>query len=536
MTIAGLTLREDDKHQLIAAYALTGSAVSTTTEQLAGAIREAGFGELALDPKAIETCAREISRDAPFDTVVGRRSDASYQIEIAADRMTAYLTIQPPMGGKAATLESAKAALGIDKIVYGIKDAAVQAATGPQLGQRVEVATGVPASPGRDAWLEPLIEVNAQRHPKVGDDGHVNFRDLGGFPSVSPGTQVMRRHPPEKGIAGRNVMGEAVNTGDGKDIRFAVRLQGVEIDPANPDVLRAIVGGQAILQRDGISIEPVMKFGEVDLSTGNVDVQGSVEIRGDVRSGMRIKASGDITIQGTVESAELIAGGDIIARGGIIGHDAQGSPDSKKENTAKIHAKGNVKARHIENAIILAEQSVYVDDTLVACDVLAIDQVIVGTDKGHSKGHIMGGFVRATTRVKADEVGAPGASQTRIFVGANPLLQQALEHAKEHLASKLKEHGELTKVAKILVSRPDKKEMFEKARATLKKISEEIGEIMDEERHLGSELKMADHAEVIVVRKLHSGCLIAIGKKSKFIGEDHGPTTFKLSGGEVVGS
>ena len=32
---------------------------------------------------------------------------------------------------------------------------------------------------------------------------------------------------------------------------------------------------------------------------------------------------------------------------------------------------------------------------------------------------------------------APGASQTRIFVGANPLLQKALDHEKERLAAVL---------------------------------------------------------------------------------------------------
>lgn len=536
MAIDGLVLREDEKRQLVASHALRGAAAQVSAEQVAAAIREAGFGELALDAKAVEVCARDLSRDAPFEMVLGRRTDATYQTLLSPDRMAAHLTVLPAQGGKPATVEAARAALAGDKVVYGLREDAIRDAVGPRVGERVEVATGTPPRPGKDAWFEPLVEVNTQRHPKIGDDGHVNFRDLGGFPTVAPGTPLMRRHPPEKGLPGRNVLGENVVTGDGKDLQFAVRLQGVEADPADPDVLRATAAGQPILQRDGVSVEAVLKLERVDLSTGNVDIQGSIEIKGDVQSGMSIKASGDITVLGTVESAELVAGGDVIAHGGIVGHDAQGAPDSKKEQTAKIHARGNVKARHIENAIVQAEQSVYVDETLVACDVLAIDQVVVGTGKPNSKGHVMGGFVRATTRVQADEIGAPGAAQTRIFVGANPLLQQALDRQKERLAAKLKEHGELTKVAKILVARPDRKEMFEKAKATLRKTSEEIAEIMDEEKRLNTELKLADHAEIVIGRKLHSGCLVAIGKKSKFVGEDHGPTTFRLSNGEIVGS
>lgn len=535
MAIEGLVLREDDKHQLVASHALRGTAAPVTAEQVAAAIREAGFGELALDSKAIEACARDLSRDAPFEMALGRRTDASYQTLLSPDRMAAHLTVLPAQGGKPATIEAARAALTADKIVFGLREEAIREAVAARLGERVEVATGTPPRPGKDAWFEPLVEVNTHRHPKIGDDGHVDFRDLGGFPSVAPGTPLMRRHPPEKGVPGRNVLGENLGTGDGKDLQFAIRLQGVAPDPADPDLLRAVAAGQPILQRDGVSVEAVIKFERVDLSTGNVDIQGSIEIKGDVQSGMRVKASGDITVLGTVESAELVAGGDVIARGGIVGHNAQGAPDSKRDDTAKIHATGNVKAKHIENAIVQAEQSVYVDETLVACDVLAIDQVVVGTDKPHSKGHVMGGFVRATTRVQADEIGAPGAAQTRIFVGANPLLQQALDRQKERLATKLKEHGELTKVAKILATRPDRKDMFDKAKATLRKTSEEIAEIMDTEKRLNAELKLADNAEIVVGRKLHAGCLLAIGKKSKFVGEDHGPATYRLSNGEIVG-
>lgn len=534
MPIAGLEFREDDKHLLHARYEAQGKATATAPEVVIAALREAGFGGWALDPKAIEAVARDVARDAPFEIVVGRRADAAYQVEISPDRMSVFLTVESSQGGKTATVDAARAALSIDKVRYGISEQALADAVGPVIGNKVEVARGLAPQPGKDGWLEPLVEVNTQRHPKVGADGHVDFRDLGGFPSVAPGTPVMRRHPPEKGVAGCNVLGERIPAGDGKDLQFAIRLQGVERDPADPDVLRATVGGQPVLLRDGVNIESVMKFEQVDLSTGNVEIEGSVEIKGDVKSGMRIKASGDITVAGTIESAELFAGGDVIARGGIVGHNAQGAPDSKKEETAHIHAKGNVKARHIENAIIQAEQSVYVDETLVACDVLAIDQVVVGKERGQSNGHIMGGFVRATTRVKADEIGAPGASQTRVFVGANPLLQQALEHEKARLAAKLAEHGEITKVAKILATRPDKKEMFEKARATLKKISEEIAEIMEAEKRLTGELKMADHAEIVVTRKINAGCMIAIGKKSKFVGEDGGAGSYHLSGGEIV--
>ena len=48
MSIDGLILREDDKRQLVATHTISGKPVPATTEQVNAAIREAGFGELAL--------------------------------------------------------------------------------------------------------------------------------------------------------------------------------------------------------------------------------------------------------------------------------------------------------------------------------------------------------------------------------------------------------------------------------------------------------------------------------------------------------
>ena len=533
MPITGLILKKNEKHELLAHFAIQPTSTQVSVDQIRDEITAGGFAELVLDEKAILASATLVSQNQPFDLIIGRGNPAGYHIQISPDKMSVTLTVTVAQGGKAVSLDDAQTALTADKIAFGIASEKIQLAIA-QPGTPVIVANGVTPVPGKDAWFEPLVTANQQRHPRVGADGHIDFRDLGGFPSATPGQPVLRRHPPEQGKPGRNVLGENLVAGNGKDLQFAVRLQGVERDPGDPDILRATVAGQPILQRDGITVEPILKLEKVDLSTGNVDFPGSVEIKGDVQSGMKIKAGGDINIAGTVESAELIAGGDVVVRGGIIGHEAQGKPDSKKENTAIVHAGGNIKAHYVENAILQAGQSVHIDEALLASDVMAIDRVLVGDGKS-GKGHIMGSFIRATTGIRTDQLGSPGSGQTRIFAGVNPLIQQSIDQCKAKLGNKLKEHAEMTKVAKLLATRPDKKEMFEKAKATLKKFSEEIAEIMDDERRLTAELQLADQAEIIVTRKIHAGSMIAIGKKSKFIGDDREGTTFHIVGNEIVG-
>ena len=468
-----------------------------------------------------------------MEETTARPVDAKYLVSVSPDALTAWLTVTPPEeGGAAPQLAAAGAALAQGGVVVGIDQQAVLSALGPALGQKIEVAHGTPPQPGTDGWLEPLVAVNQQRHVNADERARVDFRDRGSTPSVSPGDALMRRHPPVPGAAGQGVTGKILPVAPAKNAKFAVRLQGVEVDPADPDLLRAAVAGQPILMQDGITVEPVLQVDAVGMASGNIEFIGSIEIRGDVQSGMRVKAGGDITVGGNVEAAELVAGGNIVVKGGVIGHPLHDQKGTERGDTAKLTAKGSVKARYLENCIVLAEQKVEVEDAIIQCDVTAIDQIVVG--QGHGKGSIIGGFVRATARVTAGVLGSPDGGQTRVFVGVNPLLQKAIEEHRQRLDGKLKENTELTKVLKLLATRPDKRDIADKARLTLKKVDEEIAEILNEERNLKSQLQVADKAKIVVGGKVFGGAMVAIGKKSQFVPEDIGPGVFVIADDALI--
>ncbi len=459
--------------------------------------------------------------------------DTKYVVSVSTDTLTAWLTVLPPEnGGATPDAAAAKAALKQAEVVFGIDEAAIGNALGPALGSKIEVAHGIAAQSGTDGWLEPLVAVNRQRHLGADEGTQVDLRDQGAMPSVNPGDALMRRHAPVPGSAGQGVTGKVLPVAPAKNVEFAVRMQGVEVDAADPDLLRAAVAGQPILAHNGIAVEPIMCFEAVDMASGNIEFIGSVEIKGDVHSGMHIEAGGDITVGGNVESAELVSGGNIVVKGGVIGHSLQEHKDADQVETARLTAKGSVKARYIENCIVRAEQTVEVEDAIIQSDVTAIDQVIVG--QGQGKGSIIGGFVRATAKVSVGVLGSPDGSQTRVFVGVNPLLQKAIDEHRQHLDAKLKENGELTKVLKILAARPDKREIADKARLTLKKVNEEIAEILSEERILKSQLQVADHARIVVSGQACGGVMVAIGKKSQFLAEDAGPGVFVIVDDKLI--
>lgn len=458
--------------------------------------------------------------------------DATYQVSVSPDTLAAALTVTPPEnGGAAPDAAAAMAALKKAEVVFGIDEAALANALGNGLGRPIEVAHGTPPQPGVNGWMEPLVVCNRQRHVVTDEHAQVDLRDQGAVPSVAAGDPLMRRHAPVAGSAGQGVTGKTLPVAQAKSAEFAVSMKGVEVDPSDPDLLRAAVAGQPILMHKGVAVEPMLQVDVVDLASGNIEFIGSVEIRGDIHSGMHVKVGGDITVGGNVESAELVAGGSIVVKGGVIGHPHQERKDAEGADTARLTAKGSVKARYLENCIVLAERTVEVVDAIIQSDVTAIEQVVVGAG---SKGSIVGGFVRATATIIAGVLGSPEGGKTSVFVGVNPLLQKAIEEHRQRLDAKLKENGELAKIIKLLAARPDKRDMADKARLTLKKVNEEIAEILAEERALQDQLHVAEQASIVVVGQVHGGVTVAIGRKSRFVADDTGPGVFVMNNDDLI--
>jgi uncharacterized protein (DUF342 family) len=463
------------------------------------------------------------------------KRDAGYSVEIAQDKMTATLTVLPAAGGEEASMEGVEAALAKVGVVFGVDyDALAKALASPRIP--TIVARGTAPEPSANAWLEPLIDVSQTHGPKEDEHGRTDFRELGILRSVEVGTPLMRRHPPQPGAPGRTVLGAEIPVAKFKDVKFPVRLQGVEPAPGDSDLLVAAIAGKPVIHRDGVSVDPVLVMTEVSLATGNIDFPGTVEVKGDVHAGMRIKAGGDVVIHGILESAEVDSGGEVQIKGGVIGQHGTVQPghEGDPKASARIRAKTNVRAHHVDNALLYAGQSIFIDESAVQSDLTAMDEVVVGK-QGASKGHIIGGNVRATRSVTAYCIGSTGSSNTRITVGMNPELSAALEDKKAAVTAKLKEHDDLEKVIKVLQARPGREAMLEKAKLTYVKTGEELGELLAEQKEIEDQLKLADNAAVVVKATVHPGTMVTIGRRYTLVSDKLGTGTFRLVTQEVAG-
>lgn len=55
-------------------------------------------------------------------------------------------------------------------------------------------------------------------------------------------------------------------------------------------------------------VEPILRVAEVNMATGNIHYDGTVQVDGEVQHGMLVQASGDIIVSGTVDGGVLEAG------------------------------------------------------------------------------------------------------------------------------------------------------------------------------------------------------------------------------------
>jgi len=67
----------------------------------------------------------------------------------------------------------------------------------------------------------------------------------------------------------------------------------------------------------------------VDINSGNITFDGSLEVKGDVAEGMTIDVTGDVYIQGGVERAAVKAGHNIKVGGGIFGVEDAERPEEE---------------------------------------------------------------------------------------------------------------------------------------------------------------------------------------------------------------
>jgi uncharacterized protein (DUF342 family) len=348
-------------------------------------------------------------------------------------------------------------------------------------------------------------------------------------------------HPAHRRQKGLDITGQVLMPQPGRDIPFAPGLQGVELDPVteqDPDhnsLLQAAITGQPKLVPNGVEVEPTINLPMVDLSTGNMNFDGTINIKGDVMDGMKIHATGDIFIGGTVEAAIIEAGGNIVIKGGVIGHsEHSGDPNEVPTFSATIISKGSISAHFAENAYMEAGIDIIINEFSMHNQLTALNQILIGKP-GRKKGRIIGGITCAKIRVRTATIGSTAGSITKIRAGFNPFLQAQLDKLKLEIDANDKEQENIKKIITFVLAHPekDKKILLTKLLHTREKLESDCALLHVERTRLLSEMSLAEHVQVIVEEAVHCGVEIQIGNSIWKNNEERGKGVFQIVDGEI---
>jgi uncharacterized protein (DUF342 family) len=331
----------------------------------------------------------------------------------------------------------------------------------------------------------------------------------------------MRRIPATAGENGYDVSGRVLKATPGKNTPFSNLVKGATVDPADANLLCAAISGQPIVGPSGVSIEAVVALPHVDISTGNVDFDGSVNVEGNVGSGMHIRATGDVFIGGSVGAARITAGGKVVVKGGVIGG---GEDDASAEDRAVIRCQGSFQASFLEYAEIESSSEILVDDHSMYSTLAAGAQVIVGRP-GSKTGHIRGGTVSAATLVKAVTFGSPVGVKTIVRVGFGEHHRARLIVIEKDIEANEKREADLRKAVAGRHSEKDEQ--------ALAKVVEQLGGLREEATQIKAYSTLAG-GRVVVDRKIYSGTEIHIGSRGWTSHDDHANGVFRLHEGEIV--
>ena len=479
-------------------------------------LNENGFGQCVMDSIALETAVADFNqRTDPFILEIGRRIDAAVVVQIAADEMSAHISLTPAQGGKALVSNNIVHALKDAGVVQGFDPGSIVAALAQEKCEHVLVASGKPPVHGNPAFFEVLITLAGSQTPEPDAEGHIDYREHVGISLVEPNTPLVRRTPATPGKEGFSVKGKKLPATPGKDDPFPSDLAGTKFDEANPNLLLAAIAGHPVAIATAIYVDPLIRVPEVNLATGHIHFNGAVQVDGDVTQGMKIQATGNVVVSGVVEASTIETDGDILIKGGVIAH-------------AHLIAGGMVVARFAEGASIIAGKNIVIEEMALECNLQAHDQILVGL-KVPQRGRLVGGVTKALLLIKAPFIGSDKGGLTRVVVGVNEALENAHRALQFSIAEKQTNEDSLRKIIIQLTKTGDPKKLLDRVKASLLDTQRSSMELMKESNIIDEQLSHLRQSKVEVTQGTSGTVEVTVANHKVRLAKEYGRGTFTLS-------
>lgn len=462
----------------------------------------------------------------------GEKLGPDILIDVSEDSMTATLTIKPGKhGGQPLSLEILKKKLKKDGIIFGLReDNLIEAVTRELYNQPVIAATGifpihqVPAKP------EYYFETDRGKPFKELEYNRIDLKELNFIQNKKKGDLLARILNPIQPADGRDIYGNILPA-EKKADSFSLKPGDGTMLSEDGEEIYAAVDGNVKLIGKSVIVEPLITVEDVDYANGNMDFNGTIDIKGRVADGFAIKADGDIQIGKSVSRVQITSGGDMILKAGISGNDE-----------GILICGGDLYARYIENARVLCRGSVYVEEAIMHSRVKA-DHDIIFTGK---RAEIFGGTVVAGGNIHCKKLGNINEPFTELHVGIRIDDYTELVSLEEKVKRSAKELDDLDIKIRQLKNAAGNDEIDKNA---VKKISLAVKQLESDSNTLSNEynndlkklhemkrnIKVSKDAQLKVEQKIFGKVTVYFGTH-KWVSSDKGTskTILRLKQGEIV--
>ncbi len=516
-------LKADSAGVFLKVYAPTGDGVPVTTKMV--------FDYLDLHKLKGESINIDKAVKAADGTPVRLSSDKihpvreSYKLTIAEDKMSASVFFYPPMEG--AQQMDANELLGdlkLKKILFGVKkDVINEYFANREYCKEIEVARGKDPRDGEDAHVSYNFNTDLHAKPTMKEDGTVDYFHLNLINHCKEEDELAVLTPEDPGDNGMNIYGDPVRP---RKVKVMILHPGKNTRLSEDKLhLYATKTGHVILDGEKISVSDVMVVENVDLSTGNIDYDGSVEVKGVVSAGFEVKCRGNLTVKGIVEGAKIEVAGDVILERGMNGM-----------GSGVIQCGRNIITKFIENAEIHAEGSIHAESIIQGRVTAGTEIEVTG-----KRGNITAGHVTATEQISARTIGSEMGTNTIVEVGVNPGLKAKIKEAQQDIANATKNiqtieptiSGFTDKLRKGFKPTPEQLQYIQKLVAMDKTLKAQVEVKTKEMEELEGQLQDVKKANVRFTGTAYPGTQIIIGSLSQTLKKEYKYGKFFSDGGDV---
>lgn len=337
-------------------------------------------------------------------------------------------------------------------------------------------------------------------------------------PVVEKGRLLVYVTLPKEGQEGCDVFGKPIAVRQPKSVEIRPGLN-VEVQKKNDRVeyfattrgrVKWVSGVLAVNREKIIS-------GNVDITYGHLNCQGSLVIEGDVLAGAKITADDTIEIKGAVESAIICAGGNLIVGKGIAGGEDR-----------RIKVEGGIKTTYILESHIESLEDIVVKNEIIQSTLKTQGAVII------PDGRLAGGSVTALGGIVVSEAGSDEHTNTELVVAEDytlPAKIAAKEKELVPLQTKVEQIHKLLDPMMIELA-PDERETATKK---LLKAKEAVEKVKAEIQKIEADSRARAKPRILIRKLLYPGTTLCVaGYKVRANKAFTGPLEAVLSGEKVV--